>query len=266
MTMSERLFIAIVFALLTCSTATAQARADSYLAKGSLMLTVEVGGAAFTDFQRGQAAPVAPTSELSDFERRVSARTSATVGAWMSYWVTSGVGVRVGGAWVPSAFRVWNEESAQQVIDARSGLETRSYAGLGVYMGEAAAVFRFPTDLGRVTPYAIIGAGIVHYAARDDAELPPEARRQFATGKWSGAAALVGLGAAIPLQRRDILLSFELTDHIARTPLDDRGAGEQFELGDMSFQLDPDPHTGSDGVGLTNNLRLVLGMTLPLRR
>jgi hypothetical protein len=29
--------------------------------------------------------------------------------------------------------------------------------------------------------------------------------------------------------------------------------------------IDPDPDSGTDGVGLTNNLRLVLGITLPIR-
>jgi len=230
------------------------------------MFTVEVGGAAFTDFQRGQAMPVSTNSELGDFQRRISARTSATVGLWTSYWISDGVGIRAGGAFVPSAFRVWNEESAQRIIDERSGQETRSYAGLGIWMGEASVVFRFPASFGRVTPYALIGGGVVHYDSRKDAELPPEARRQFAEGAWSGAAGVVGIGAAIPLQRRNFLLSFELTDHITRTPLDDRGRGEQFELGGVPLVIDPDPGSGTDGVGLTNNLRLVLGITIPVLR
>lgn len=262
----RNLLIAVLILAALPLAARAQLNADQYFRGGSFMLTFEVGGAAFTDFQRSQAVPLAGGAGLAGFERRVSARTAATLGGWASYWITDGFGVRAGVGYAPSAFRVWNEQSAQDFLDLQSGYEARSYAGLAVWMANGAAVFRFPTRFGRVSPYALLGGGIVRYDSQDDAELPPEARVQFAGGQWSGAAGLLGLGAAIPLQSRNMMLSFELTDHITRTPLDDRGRGEHFELGGVALQMNPDPDAGTDGVGLTNNLRLVVGITLLLAR
>ncbi|HSJ07644.1 MAG TPA: hypothetical protein VK936_13150, partial [Longimicrobiales bacterium] len=50
---------------------------DPWFRKGSLLVNGELGGIAFTDFQRSTArSPAYP--ELGDFQRRVSARTTVT--------------------------------------------------------------------------------------------------------------------------------------------------------------------------------------------
>ena len=85
---------------------------------------------------------------------------------------------------------------------------------------------------------------MVRYAAPGKAEaLPPEARADFASGARTRPAVVVGVGAVVPLQREGLLLTFELTNHIVRSPL-----------------------TGPDGgaEGTTSNVRLLVGLTLPL--
>lgn len=232
----------------------------------SIMITAELGGAAFSDFQRALArpAPAAGDFDVGDFRRRVSARTTATVGGAITWWVVSGAGVRASVSYSPTRFSVWNENRAQRALDEVNGAP-QSYAKLETWMGSASAVFRFPFTMGRVVPYGIAGAGVVSYRLADDEEVPPEARARFAGGSWTGPAVNFGVGSAIPLERHNLLLTFELTNYLSRTPLDDEGLGEAFEISGVPLHLAADPGRGSDGIGTTNHLRLTIGLTLPLR-
>lgn len=245
---------------------TPRVSAEQWFGAGTFMLTVEVGGAAFTDFDRTEARPVGEGIELEAFHRRISARTAGSVGAWMSYWIGNGWGVRAGASYVPSSFTVWNDESAQRALDGIAPeREEPSFASLGIWMAHASAVFRFPRSFGRVVPYGILGGGVIRYKASDDAPVPPEARARFADGEWQTEAAVFGIGAAIPLQRRDLLMTFELTNHLARTPLSGRSEPETFDMAGIPMQLIEADASGDDGVGMTSHLRLALGLTLPLR-
>ncbi|HSJ05529.1 MAG TPA: hypothetical protein VK936_02430, partial [Longimicrobiales bacterium] len=114
--------------------------------------------------------------------------------------------------------------------------------------------------------YGIAGAGIVEYRAGGDAELPPEARDRFDGGRWRSAAAVFGVGAGFPLDRGGMLMSFELTNHLTRIPLDDDGRGEWFEFAGAPVQLERDSERGTDGIGLASNLRLTVGLAVPIRR
>ena len=258
--------LAATLALLSTN-ASAQVSAEPWFRGGTLMITLEAGGAAFSDFDRSQVRPVSDEIALGDFRRRVSARTSGSVGAWASYWLGHGWGIRAGIGYVPSAFDVWNEESARRVLEpSQPGVMAEPrHSSLDIWMANAAVVFRFPRSFGRVVPYGIVGGGVIRYSASDDASLPPEARSNFADGVRQVPAGLLGIGATIPLQRRNLLLSFELTDHISRPPFS--GAeGQVFEISGVPLLMDPDDGAGaSDNVGLTSHVRLSLGLTLPLR-
>lgn len=245
--------------------AAGQVSAEPWFRAGTFMLTVEAGGAAFTDFDRSQARPLGSELGVGDFRRRVSARTSGSAGVWASYWILDGVGIRGGLAWVPSGFTVWNEAPASgEPGQDPSGAGAR-YASLNIWLASASAVLRLPLSFGRVVPYGLIGGGVIRYQASDDATLPPEARDRFEDGEWQMPTALIGVGAAIPLQRRNLLLSFELTNHLSRPPLQGRD-GEVFELSGVQMQLDPDPGVRrSEEIGLTSHLRLSMGLTLPVR-
>lgn len=245
----------------------AQVTADPWFRAGTFMLTVEVGGAAFSDFERTRARPLDGSLELGDFSRRVSARTAGSAGAWASYWIRDGWGVRAGVSFVPSSFTVWNEDIARAALESMRPAEADpTYASLSIWMANLSGVFRFPRSFGRVAPYGIVGAGLIRYHASKDAAMPPEARGHFASGDWQTGAGVIGVGAAIPLQRRNLLMSFELTNHISRTPLGNESAGEMFELGGVAMQIDPDDGSSGDGdVGMTSHVRLALGLTLPLR-
>jgi hypothetical protein len=232
----------------------------------TLMLTAELGGGAFSDFQRALAQPAADADDigLSDFRRRVSASTTATVGAAVTWWVADGWGVRAATSYAPTRFSVWNEEHAQRALDEISSAQP-AYAKLHAWTMSGTAMFRFPFNLGRLVPYGSAGAGVLRYYLADDAQLPPEARSAFAEGEQSAAAAVFGVGSAIPMQRNNMLLNFELTAHISRTPLADPAPGERFTISGVPLQLAPDPTPSGEDIGLTSHLRLTAGITLPAR-
>ncbi|CAN5845985.1 hypothetical protein BH23GEM9_BH23GEM9_04350 [soil metagenome] len=264
--MKHSCWTGVLLLILTSVATHAQAvSAEPWFRAGTWMLSAELGGAAFTDFQRATARPIGADQPIGDFQRRVSATTTMTTGASVTRWVSDMTGVRAAVSYAPSRFSVWNAESAQRTLTAMGDSDRDRYASLGVWMASASAVFRLPLRLGRVVPYGLAGGGLVHYRMTGDAELPPEARRRFQDGQWTGPAAFFGLGGTLPLQRRDLLMSFELTNHLSRTPLDDEGRGEWFELSGIPLQLDRYSARDTDGIGMTSNLRLTVGFTLPLR-
>lgn len=247
-------------------TAVARPSAEQWFRSGTWLLTAHVGGAAFTDFQRAQARPLSGAADLGDFERRVSATTSVAVGGTATYWGGTSWGLRVGGAYVPSRFSVHTGQQARRVLADRADREEMRYASLGIWMADATVVFRFPHTLGRIVPYGLAGAGAVHYRVRGDEDLPAEARAGFADGGRSSPAAVFGVGAVLPLQSNNLLLSFELTNHLARTPLADAGRGEWVEMSGVPVQVAGGEPRDTDTIGMTSNLRLSLGLTLPVRR
>lgn len=251
--------------------ASAQVSAEPWFRAGTVMLTVEVGGAAFSDFERTQARPLDPDIGLGDFSRRISARTAASAGAWVSYWVRNGWGLRAGVSYVPSSFTVWNDEAARRAVGGGGGGiasgDDPSYASLDIWMTNGSLVYRIPHSFGRVAPYVIAGAGLVRYHIRgSDRPMPPEARGWFEGGDHQALAGMFGVGAAIPLQRNNLLMTFELTNHMSRAPLGDGNVGDTFELGGVLMEIGPGGGmAGEDDVGLTSHVRLAVGLTLPLR-
>jgi hypothetical protein len=268
----RRCLLLCVALALVVPPASASAQAPSaaqWFQRGSVLVTAQAGGAAFTDFQRATVRTSSADMEPAEFQRRIGARTAASLGGWVALWLSDVWAIRAGASYAASSFAVRNEPSAQRVLDERAAggvSETVDYAGLGVLHADATVMFRFPVTFGRVVPYGLAGGGIVRYGRSGAGELPPEARARFTRGSWSGAAGVVGIGSAIALQKRSLMLVFELTDHISRTPLDDAGAGEWFEVSGVQLQLEPHAtRADTDGVGLTNSVRLLVGLSLAIR-
>lgn len=262
------LCVALTLGFAPVSSAAQAPPAEQWFRRGTVMLTVLAGGVAFTDFQRATVRATMADMQPSEFQRRVGARTTASIGGWMALWLSDAWGIRAGASYAPSSFAVRNEPSAQRALDDRADAPgaPADYAGLGVLHADVSILFRFPISLGRLVPYGLAGGGIVRYWRSGAGELPPEARDRFSRGAWSGAAGVVGVGTAIALQKGDLMLIFELTDHISRTPLDDAGAGEWFEVSGVRLQLEPDDtRVDTDGVGMTNSVRLLVGLSLPIR-
>ena len=262
------LLLTLAFAL-TAPGAAAQSTepvsADPWLRAGTWLLGVEIGGIAFSDFDRSQARAEGGPVTAETLRRRISARTSMSIGGWASYWISDTWSVRTGISFVPSTFTVWNEAAARSMEAHPGADEEASYASLDVWLASAVVVFRFPRNFGRVVPYGLGGIGLVRYHASDDADLPPEAEPQFAGGDLQNVAGVFGIGATIPLQRRNLLMSFELTNHLTRPPLQGTNGSPTFELGGRPMQLADGERQDGEEVRLTSHVRLAVGLTLPLR-
>lgn len=260
--------ISVLTLILLTQPAAAQSRprhlsSDYLFAPGSVAVTLYATGAAFSDFQRGTAQPV--DGEAS-FSRRVSATTTAGVAAELMTWFTTRLGLRVQAAWLPSRFDVKYDPAGAEYARRHGGSEAPEWTRLDFWTLDAAALIRPPLTLGRVAPYGILGGGVATFHAHSAGVVPPEARAAFAGQERTAWAVVAGLGAVVPLERQRMLLAFALTSHLTPTPLNDQGGGEVFRDGDLDIRMADPAETGSDGVSLTSNVRLMVGLTIPLGR
>ncbi len=249
-------YIVLVLILLASAPrpSAAQLSADYLFRPGVISLTVMGGGVAFSDFRR--------ESEWIDtdqaFERRISASTSVLAAGAVTYWLGRRWGVRLHASYAPSRFEVRSAESYTMVEEQREQGEP-SLSRLDVWMYDADVLFRLPLSVGRVQPYGLVGAGGVEYQLRtsDGEVVPEEVDLAFSGGRKRRFAGVVGVGALVPLERHRLLLNFELTNHVTRTPL--------YEDALPDLALDPESEHRIDEVGYTSSVRLMLGLTVPLR-
>lgn len=240
--------------------------AEPWFDGGTWMFAVHFAGVAFTDFQRAVALGAGDGGDRPALDRRVSARTTVAPGGWVGYWVNRSIGVRAGASWAPSSFTVRTTGRAGALLPPVDDGATSPQAELGILLTDVSVMLRSPIAVGRVVPWAVLGGGVVTYRVRGGGELPPEARSAFRGGRSRhGLAAVLGAGATVPLERWDLLLNFELISHLGRTPLPDSGDGEPFEVDGIPFRLAGPEDARTDGVGLTNHIRLGIGFTLPVR-
>lgn len=252
--------LAFGLTLSAVSLAGAQVSPEHLFQKGNVAITITAGGAAFSPFQRAIEQP--DTGALR-FERRVSAGTTGAVGADVAWWLGRVVGVRAHASYMPSRFAVQHDRAGEDWMrEQASGEQPRSYARLSVWAADVSALIRPPLSFGRVAPYAIVGAGVVSYRPQSSRRLPPEAEAAFTGGARTSPAGVVGVGAWVPLEKGDLLLSFAVTDHITRTPVESGEAGT-WRDGPNRSSLYPDDTEGR--VRLTSNVRLMVGLTIPLR-
>ncbi len=257
------LAICAVAAPLAGQTGQPRVNAEYLFRAGNATVTLSAGGAAFTDFQQDPARILAPVP-TSEFTRRISAQTTATAAATVSVWLSPTAALQVGGSFTPTRFRVTN--TGVPAIGGDTPEDTMRYARLDLWSVDARVALRPALSLGRVYPYAILGGGVVRYAVRGDAtQVPTEARAQFASGSRTQGALVLGAGAMIPLQRKRLLLTFDLTDHLTRTPLSDRAQATTVEGDGTTLEVGLRGSDESGRIVLTSAVRLAVGLTIPLR-
>jgi hypothetical protein len=241
----------------------AQVSAEHLFRPGSVALSVYGGGAAFSPFRQGAVRPVDGTLE---FQRRVSAHTSPAVGADLQWWLNGRLGVRAHASWLPSRFDVQFDAVGTDYVRRAAGGEEPEWKRLDIFLADISALIRPPLTFGRVAPYAIVGGGVASYRPRGDGPLPAGTERAFADGPRTAVAGVLGLGAAIPLQRKDLILSFAVTNHIARSPLADADRGDAGEGPSYDLVMGEISADEGDRAALASNVRLMVGLTVPIRR
>ena len=233
---------------------------------GGLALSVYSGGAAHSDLQRSAARaewPVAGVTQSREFARRLSPATAPALGMSAAYWPSQWWGIRASAGLVPTRFEVTVSDREKAGLPADSVLVgTTRYAGLRVWTYDVELMFRAPfTPRQRIVPYGLIGGGAVRYQSFGEDPLPPEARSAFGSGNQpTRAAAVIGVGALVPLQRNNLALSFELTDHLVRTPIE-RTGGSELDGSGIRLTTDPTAEPGDGRVTLTSHVRLLIGLT-----
>jgi hypothetical protein len=253
--------LALVLAFGAAGPAGAQLSAEHFFRKGTVSLTVTAGGAAFSDFQR---AVEQPDTGSQRFERRLSAGTTGVIGAELVWWLGSAWGLRAHASYMPSRFAVKHDREGEEWLREQSvTAQGPTYERLRIWAADVSALVRPPFNFRRVAPYGILGAGIVSYRPQSSRALPPEAEAAFTGGARTSPAAVVGVGAILPLQKGDMLLSFALTDHITRTPVTEANATTAWRDSRNGSSLYPSEDEG--GVRFTSNVRLMVGLTIPLR-
>jgi hypothetical protein len=264
---------AVLFAPpLLASSATAQQR-NPLTRMGGLVISVFAGGAAYTDLQRS-AARVELTStsvqpQTAEFTRRLSPETSPALAVAAGYWFTPHWGIRAHVGLAPSRFDVMVSEREAALLPQDSLLLGPSYfAPVTIWTGDVQMLVRAPfTPRGRVAPYGILGGGVIRYVAGNSAPLPPEAEPAFAADRSRTKASIVlGAGAMVPLQRHSLALSFELTDHLARTPVErtpSRMLSEGSAIRVVTSELNEQSVEGR--VRTTSHVRLLVGLTWLVR-
>ncbi|MGH7505152.1 MAG: hypothetical protein ACRELX_05860 [Longimicrobiales bacterium] len=251
--------IAIVAAAGLPDPALAQLAPERLFKAGAVTFGVAGGGAAYTAFQRGQAHAAG-----RDFDRRLSAQTSVALSATLTYWISGVFAVRAHGSYSPTRFVMSMPDEDAALFRAA---EPDPLASLGVLMADADVLLRAPVIFGRIAPYGIIGAGVVDYRADpgSSSPLPVEAREAFASGSQRRFAGVIGVGALVPLERHDFFLTFELTNHMTRSPVA-HTATSPTPSGAQTL-VDADAWSNDEGeAGHTSAVRLMVGLTVPLAR
>lgn len=214
----------------------------------TLSVSLLGGGAAYTDFLR-TVERGAGSADASTGLRRISAATTASVGAAVDYAHNEHWSLRLHAGWAPSRFAV--------ILPAEAGrtdrMDESDHARLHVTTVDVSALFRIPLAAARIEPYGIVGGGVVEFRARpgSTAPLPADASHEFARGLVRRAVGVLGAGALVPVARRSSRLIFEITGHVGATPLQnaiESGAREE------------------DRVGVSSQIRFQLGLSVPIAR
>ncbi len=251
---NRAVFLLCLLAAAPPQAARAQVSADYVFQRGTVTLTLFGGGIAFTDFRR-EVAWLGPDQP---FEQRLSAQTSVLGAGALTVWLGRRAALRVHASWTPSRFETRSTET-YTMREEQEEQQAPALSRLDVWMYDADLLFRLPLSLGRVEPYGVVGAGAVDYRMRtaDDEVVPPPAAEAFDGDHQCRFAGVLGLGALIPLERHRLLLNFELSSHITRTPL-----SEDIMPADA---IDPEAGDRVDEVGYTSGVRLMVRLTVPLR-
>lgn len=202
------------------------------------------GGAAFTDFQRASIHGFRPTGggklEEREIAQLVGAETAGAIAGTLAFWPSRNWGIRARGALAPTRFETVIRKSDADFMNApETSEETGKLAALAISSLDGQILFRLPTIRGRIMPYGIVGGGVVRYAlGRGDERVPEEAADDFEEGGSQTRGALsFGLGAMLGLRPERWALHFELTDQIARTPVEGTSSDQIRTTSSVAFMV-----------------------------
>jgi hypothetical protein len=238
----------LVAAVLAASPDAAHGRQAEPFRPGTMYGGLHAGGTAYTDFLRTIESGADATAAGV---RRLSARTTGSVGAVIEFAPAGHWALRLQGAWAPTRFEVIAPRAERVTGFADANADDDLPARLNVWTADLALLFHIPIRLGSTALYGVAGVGATEFRARptDDAPVPADAAPEFAAGAVRRGVAVLGAGARIPLDWRDARLGFELLGHLGAPPV--RG-------------VEPEPERHEDRLNLAAQLRFQLTVSVPL--
>ena len=261
--MKKHTVLALLLSLLLPAAAVAQ---TGIQAPQGWSLGLMGGAAAFTDMQRGSVRVSRATAtgfEERELARRVGAETSTALAAYLAWWPSRNWGLRLHGSWSPSRFEtIMHQGDAEYAGMPESSVDGSRLAGLHILSVDLQGMFRLPTIKDRVMPYGILGGGVARYTvAQGEEPVPEEAEGEFEGGSKIRPEAVFGLGAMLPVKNRSFRLHFELTNHLAGTPIQG-GDSQEVPLVDGGIRFDPrDEPAGDRRVSIMNGVRFMIGLS-----
>lgn len=189
----------------------------------ALMITMHAGGTAFTRMQN--ITVEVPGSTQGTYAGSLAASTAATLGADLTVWFRPWLGARLHMVYAPSNFELrLTEEDREEVLGTEADYRSLNYSDLSLFSLTGAIVLALPIQSSHVAPYALLGMGGALLSADDRGAQNLETAFE-GNAAAAGLVAVAGAGLKIPLNTGRVSLSFEITDHVMRSPIpvhDDR--------------------------------------------
>ena len=213
-----RSFALVVMGLVFVAPARAQELSCSQM--GRICLAPFVGGLWLSDLAEVQGRLVPPGGDLGDPPERiinltVGAQAAPSVGISAGLTVTRSLDVRLTGAFASTEFDLSGVTAGAD--DVESVTTFGGLSRLNVISVRADLMWKFVERPGLVSPYGVLGVGVMVYDMKDPADFfnvePLTGVRLFPRTSRTGVAPalVVGLGTDLQLSER-VGLRFEITD------------------------------------------------------
>ncbi|HUF12211.1 MAG TPA: hypothetical protein VMN78_03850 [Longimicrobiales bacterium] len=225
----------------------------------ALMVTVHAGGTAFTRMQN--ITVDAPGSEQGTYAGSLAASTAASLGADLTVWFGPWLGARLHMLYAPSNFELrLTEEDREEVLGVEADYRSLDYSDLSLFALTGAVVLALPIRSAQVAPYALLGMGGALLSADDRGaqNLNTAFEGNPASASLIGVA---GVGIKIPLNAGRVSISFEITDHVMRSPIPEHDDRVLLETAELSVVNRQHPMAAEDDARYMHSVGIAAGLS-----
>ena len=181
--------------------------------RGAITVSLLAGGSAFTRLQ------TVTVENGGSFPGSLALSTTTALGGEGTYWLRDWLGLRVQASYAPGEFQLrMSEEGRDSLLGADAGPSDLRFSDIAIYTYDARAVVALPFTVQPARLTGMLGVGGATFVADDKDAGGLDAAMEGASTR-TRLSGVIGLGLRIPLRSGRVALSFELTDHVARSPV-----------------------------------------------
>lgn len=248
----------LLFAVAAPATAQQRGTPDPLVRRGGFTLSLQAGGSAFTTVQDVTVERSDGTGE--DYPSSLAVSTSTAIGGEATYWFREWLGLRLQAAYVPSEFELRMQEADRDsLLGPTSGPNELRFSGVSIYNYDLLAVLS-PVIGSRTHPYLLVGGGASSFIADSKGAAGLDSVFSGARQSTSGSA-LLGAGLRVPLKGGRVALSFELTNHLTRSPVPGKTGRELLDDGMVRVVDTPHPAAQDDNAYWLYHVSFFAGLT-----